>query len=131
MSETIIDPGRPNSDAHTLEGEDRVMSAVNYALMLAGHLIGVTTFIALIIAYARKDQASGWMRSHYEYQIHTFWMIVIGLVACGVMMITIILAPIALLVLALLWVWALVRTIVGLVRLLQGRGFDDPQGNWA
>ena len=35
-------------------------------------LLGGALGVAVIIGYARKDQAPNWLHSHYEFQIRTF-----------------------------------------------------------
>ena len=59
-----------------------------------------------------------------------FWAAIVGIVACTVMVLTVILAPFGLIGFALIWVWMLARSIVGLVRLVDGRGHPDPHGMW-
>src|SRR5271170_411326 len=53
--------------------ESRVLPGVIYALYLLGLGNGLTVLVGLIIAYANKDLAGPRMRSHYIFQIRTFW----------------------------------------------------------
>lgn len=126
MNGTIIDH-EPSSSPH---GGDRVMIGINYALMLLGNIIGVTSIIALIIAYARRDDSPGWIRSHYTFQIATFWGALIAIIACTVMIFTVILSPIGFLGYLAVWLWVLIRNCVGLIRLLDGRGIGDTRTMW-
>jgi uncharacterized membrane protein len=126
MSSTIIEP----SENRAADRDDRLMAGLNYVLYLIGNIIGVTTVIGVIIAYARKDAAPSWLHSHYVFQIRTFWYAIAGLVINTIMFMTIILSPFALLGYGLTWLWVLVRGIVGLLRLVDSRGIGDPRGYW-
>jgi uncharacterized membrane protein len=126
MSSTIIEP----TDNRAADRDDRLLAGLNYVLYLLGNIIGVTTVIGLIIAYARKDTAPTWLHSHYVFQIRTFWNAIAGLVISTIMFMTVILIPFAMLGYALTWLWVLVRGIVGLLRLVDSRGIGDPRGYW-
>jgi uncharacterized membrane protein len=126
MSDTIIEPGN-NASA---DRDDKLMVALNYVLMLIGNIIGVTSIIALIIAYARRENAPNWLFSHYDFQIRTFWIALIGIIACTVLIFTVILSPFGLLGYAAIWIWVLIRNAIGLVRLIDGRGIAQPQTYW-
>ena len=126
MTQTIYEP----ASASAADRDDRLLAGLNYALLLVGNIIGVSSLVAVIIAYARRDSAPHWLQSHYTYQIKSFWAAIVGIVACTVMVLTVILSPFGLIGFALIWVWMLVRSIVGLVRLIDGRGHPDPHGMW-
>ncbi|WP_417493773.1 hypothetical protein [Maricaulis sp.] len=53
MSQTILEPETDRS----ADRDERLMAGLGYVLILLGNIIGVTTLIAVIIAYARKDTA--------------------------------------------------------------------------
>jgi uncharacterized membrane protein len=126
MSDTIYDPHHtPAADR-----DDRLLAGLNYVLFLVGNIIGVSTLVGVIIAYARRGDAPHWLQSHYTYQIMGFWTALVALVACALLVASVILSPIGLIGFALIWVWMLVRAIAGLVRLLDGRGHPDPHTLW-
>lgn len=103
---------------------DRVMAIVNYILLLIGIATsGVAMLIALIFAYIRLDRATGWIRTHYVYQIRTIWG---GLAFFIVGWLTVWLL-IGIVILAVGAVWVLVRAAVGLIRLLDQRPHPDPR----
>ena len=126
MSDTIIEPGSTKS----ADRDDKLMVALNYVLMLIGNIIGVTSIIGLIIAYARRESAPNWLFSHYDFQIRTFWIALIGIIACTVLIFTVILSPFGALGYAAIWLWVLIRNVIGLVRLIDGRGIAQPQTYW-
>lgn len=45
-----------------------------YILYLVGIIIGITSIIGLIIASANRGGAPDWVKTHYRYQICTFWI---------------------------------------------------------
>jgi len=47
---------------------------VIYILYLAGLVFGITVVVGLIIAYVNRNDAPEWLRTHYRYQIRTFWL---------------------------------------------------------
>lgn len=126
MSQTILEP----ETNQTAERDERLMAGLGYVLILLGNIIGVTTLIAVILAYARKDAAPGWLHSHYVFQIRTFWVAVIGILASSLLVATVILSPFGLLGFGLIWLWVLIRSVIGLIRLIDRRGNADPQGYW-
>ena len=52
-----------------------------YILYLVGILVSLTHFIAVILAYVCRGAAKDWLKSHYAFQIRTFW---IGLLAVAI-----------------------------------------------
>jgi uncharacterized membrane protein len=82
-----------------------------YALYLLGLVLGgVPTKVGLVIAYVNKDQAPDWLRSHYLFQIHTFWKGLLFLLICLALM------PVGVgfVLLFLLFLWCIVRSVRGL-----------------
>ncbi|WP_339737568.1 hypothetical protein [uncultured Maricaulis sp.] len=126
MSQTILEP----ETDRTADRDERLMAGLGYVLILLGNIIGVTTLIAVIIAYARKDTAPGWLNTHYVFQIRTFWVAIFGIIASTGLIMTLILSPFGFLGFGLVWLWVLIRSIVGLIRLVDGRGNGDPESYW-
>lgn len=126
MSGMIID----HDENGPAQGSDRLMLGINYGLMLVGNIIGVTTLVALIIAYARREGSPGWIRSHYEFQIATFWGALIGIVICTVLVLTVVFSIFGVLGYVAIWLWVFIRNCVGLLRLLDGRGMGNPRTMW-
>lgn len=124
MTQTIYEP----TSTPAADRDDRLLAGLNYALLLIGNIIGVSSLVAVVIAYARRDGAPHWLQSHFTYQIKTFWAAIVGIVACTLMVFTVILSPFGLLGFALIWLWILVRSIIGLYRVVEGRGNPDPHG---
>ncbi|HEY7989830.1 MAG TPA: hypothetical protein VID77_00450 [Stellaceae bacterium] len=64
------------TEGTTMERDDggSIARAI-YILYLAGLLVGgITSIIGLVMAYVYRDGAPHWLRTHYHYQIRTFWI---------------------------------------------------------
>lgn len=65
---------------------DRAVILANYILMfLATFTFGLFSLVAVFLAYARRGRTGGIERSHYDFQIRSFWhdvgLIIIGAIA--------------------------------------------------
>ena len=109
---------------------------VIYALHALAVVIGITTMhtivgsfvgglpsiIAVIMNYARRPATRGtYLESHFRWQIRTFWYALLWAIVCGLLMITIIGIPLALIGLAALGIWIAYRVIRGWLALKDGR----------
>jgi uncharacterized membrane protein len=109
---------------------------VIYALHALAVVIGITTFhtivgsfvgglpsiVAVIMNYARRSATRGtYLESHFRWQIRTFWYALLWAVVCGLVMLTIIGIPLAILGLGALGVWIAYRVIRGWVSLKDHR----------
>jgi uncharacterized membrane protein len=94
-----------------------------YILYLVGLATGITLLIGVIMAYVNKDQAPEWLRTHYQFQIRTFW---IGLLYCVIGGILSIVA-IGFLVLLFWVIWLILRVVKGFKFLEQRQPVPDPQ----
>ena len=107
-----------------------------YALHALAVVIGITTFhtivgsfvgglpsiIAVIMNYARRSATRGtYLESHFRWQIRTFWYALLWSVVCGLVMLTIIGIPLAILGLAALGIWIAYRVIRGWLSLRDHR----------
>ena len=118
--------------------EDRAMPAVVYALYILGLFHGVTLFIGLIMAYVLRGGAGPVMASHYTWQIRTFWIALIwGVIGCGIVLVGAVLSIILIgipivwagaMVCLGAWVYAMVRCVIGAVRLADGQPVANPYG---
>ncbi|MAP49237.1 MAG: hypothetical protein CMH90_07140 [Oceanicaulis sp.] len=105
---------------------DRILAVINYALLLVGIGNGLTVLIAAILAYVRKDNADPLVKNHFQFQIRTFWywlaMVVVGLLTWIFL--------IGMLILLIANIWLVIRSVVGMIRLVDGRPHSDPTGFW-
>ncbi|MBL4537261.1 MAG: DUF4870 domain-containing protein [Oceanicaulis sp.] len=105
---------------------DRILAVINYALLLVGIGNGLTVLIAAILAYVRKDNADPLVKNHLQFQIRTFWywlaMVIVGALTWIFL--------IGMLILLIANIWLVIRSVVGMIRLVDGRPHSDPTGFW-
>ena len=53
-----------------------------YILYLVGIVVWLTDFIAVVLAYVGRGAAQDWLKSHYAFQIRTFWIGLLVVVIC-------------------------------------------------
>jgi uncharacterized membrane protein len=53
---------------------DAATAKLIYILYLISLVVGVTALIGVVMAYVKKDEAPAWVRTHYRFQIRTFWI---------------------------------------------------------
>ncbi|HDY86009.1 MAG TPA: hypothetical protein ENI26_12820 [Methylophaga aminisulfidivorans] len=93
-----------------------------YLLQVANIIIQFLGFVAVVIAYIYKDDAPAWMKSHFQFQIRTFWIgmlyLFIGVVLA--------MAFVGYFVL-LFWVlWVVIRCVKGMKYLDQNQPHPNP-----
>lgn len=104
---------------------DNSLAIAVYVLYGVGYFTGMTALIGVVIAYMKVDDADPVLRSHYRFQIRTFWIgllyLAIGIPLCMVL----IGIPI------LVWwsVWSLIRIVKGFLLLIEQKPIVDP-GSW-
>ena len=55
--------------------DERQMAIIIYILFMVGFATFHTaTIVGLVLAYVNRDGAPEWLRSHYTFQIRTFWI---------------------------------------------------------
>lgn len=93
-----------------------------YVLYFVGYFTGITALIGVIIAHIQVGAADPITRSHYAFQIRTFW-IGLGYIILGLLL-SVVLVGFAI----LLWwfVWSLVRGVKGLLVLNEGKAIANP-----
>jgi uncharacterized membrane protein len=119
-----MDPNSPlpTTPAPTSRPAARDSTAkIAYVLYLASLLVGVTSLIAVVIAYVSVGDAPEPLRSHYRFQIRTFWIgALYGLV--GVLLLPVGVGGLVLLFVA---VWLVVRCVKGLKYLGSGDAYPN------
>src|SRR5262245_2164260 len=101
---------------------DRQLALIVYILYLAAYITGITALIGVIIAHVKAVGADPLLRTHYTFQIRTFW---IGLLYLFIGMV---LAFVVVGILVWLWwfIWSLVRNVKGLLALNENKPIADP-----
>lgn len=108
--ENWLEPGRLNVQ-------------IIYALYLASLLVGVTSLVAVVLAYINRGKGTGWLETHYTWAIRTFW---IGLLFS---LISLVLSFVLIGVLGFIatLVWFIVRVVIGLQKVSRDEPIANPQ----
>lgn len=95
-----------------------------YILYLAGIFVGITGIVGVVMAYTNIKDAPEWLKTHYQFQIRTFW------IGALYLLIGVLLTPIAIgYFIFLFWVlWLLVRCIKGMKSLEDREAHQYPKG---
>jgi len=102
------------------------VAKIIYVLYLASLLVGVTALVGVVMAYVYQGEAPDWLKTHYRFQIRTFWLgLLFGFV--GVVLSVIL---VGYLVLVFLAVWLVVRCVKGLKFASRREAYPDPLGWW-
>jgi len=127
----------PAAPAFGALNEDRGLAFIIYGLYLLGLINGLTIIVGLVVAYANRDGAGQRVRSHYIFQIRTFWTAIgwwiIGgaLVMFGVplslVFVGIPMVMLGGLIFAVGHVWFGVRCLAGLVYLARDEAYPRPR----
>ena len=118
-----MDPGTPlpTTPAPPAARTDSTAKIV-YILYLVSLVTGVTALIGVIMAYVNVGEAPEPLRTHYRFQIRTFWMsLLYGLVG-GLLFLV---AGLGVLVWLFEGVWLVVRCVKGLKYLDRGEPYAN------
>jgi uncharacterized membrane protein len=105
------------------ERRARTVALTVYVLYGAGFITGLAFIVGVVIAHLKRDQAPPWLRTHLTFQIRTFWISLLW----GVVGVLTTWLLIGFLFLAWSFVFVLVRTVKGFLRLNDDRPIDDPE----
>jgi uncharacterized membrane protein len=102
---------------------DRGLAFAVYILYFLGYLTGITALIGVVIAYLQAGSSDSAVKSHYTFQVRTFWIGLLYLFG-GVVFL-----HFAVGALILLWwvVWSLVRNTKGLLALNRNEAIANPE----
>jgi uncharacterized membrane protein len=88
------------------------------AFVLTAFLTGWPSIIAVVLNYVKRDEVAGtYLGSHFRWQIRTFWFALIWMLIAGLLVVTFIGIPLALIIFVATGIWVLYRIIRGLLRL--------------
>ena len=102
--------------------DQRQTALIIYILMLVPIVIPITHIVGLVMAYVSRDTAPDWLKTHYTYQIRTFWigmLYMFGAVVSCIVLVGFLLVPAVI-------VWYIVRCALGLSRLMRDEAYPTP-----
>jgi len=99
---------------------------VGSATIVGSFLGGIPSIVAVILNYVKRPDTHGtFLESHFRWQIRTFWYALLWVVLAGVLFVTIIGIPVALLMFLLLGAWVVYRVARGWLALNERRPMPD------
>lgn len=119
-------------DHDIMAEEGRPAAAIVWILyILSIPSAGTLVLVGLVIAYVARGSAHGWVRSHFDQQIRIFWqsfwwhvlpwvaLVIAAIVTLGVAALAFFWVP--LLINLVLLIWFTVKSVFGLIALLQAK----------
>lgn len=101
----------------------RNLALAVYILYGVGFITGLAFVIGVVIAHLKRDEAPPWLRTHFTFQIRTFWISllwgVVGVLSAWLL--------VGFLFLAWAFALVLVRTVKGFLRLYDGLPIEQPE----
>jgi uncharacterized membrane protein len=107
---------------YALHGFSALTGVMTPAFVVTAFLTGWPSIIAVILSYAKRDDAAGtYLESHFSWMITTFWYAAIAIIASGVMFMTVVLFPLAIIVIVFTGLWVLYRIVRGILNLVDAQ----------
>ena len=104
-----------------------ISGVLTSAFVVTAFLSGWPSILAVILNYIQRDNTRGtYLESHFLWQIRTFWYALLWLIVGGVLVVTIIGIPLALIIVVVVGLWVLYRMLRGLARLMDGEPMPVP-----
>jgi uncharacterized membrane protein len=113
MSEVVVENSSTTKDS----------AKIVYILYMVGVVFGITGIIGVVMAYINKDDAPEWLKTHYQFQIRTFWIGALFMILGGILSIILI----GWFVLLFWVVWLIVRSIKGIKALDSEQAIENPK----
>lgn len=99
-----------------------VIAIATSATIILTFLFSIPSILAVILNYVRRNDARGtFLDSHFRWQIRTFWFTMLWAAIGGVLFITILLIPLAIVIWVALALWLMYRIVRGWWNLKDGR----------
>jgi uncharacterized membrane protein len=103
--------------------DERQMAMIIYIAYLAAFAFPPLSIAGVVLAYVNRDTAPDWLRSHYSFQIYTFWLGLLYWVVSIALCVVLIGIPLLVATMA----WYIVRCAMGLSRLMRHEAYPNPQ----
>jgi len=102
---------------------DDTLAIIVYVLYCVGYFTGISALIGVVIAHVKVDEADPMLRSHYQFQIRTFWIGALYITIGFALSIVLIGIPI------LIWwfVWSVIRITKGFIAINEHRPIANPR----
>lgn len=109
---------------HALSAMSGILTS---ASVVGAFVFGWPSIIAVIINYATRSDVRGtWLETHWRWQLRSFWFAALWLMLAGLLALTFIGIPAAIMVIVFTGFWVLYRVIRGWIALSGGRPMPVP-----
>jgi uncharacterized membrane protein len=99
---------------YALHALSLLIGVTTAATIVGAFVFGVPSIIAVVINYIKRGEARGtFLESHFRWQIRTFWFALLWCVVAGMLFVTFVGIPIALVIFFGTGVWAIYRIARG------------------
>jgi uncharacterized membrane protein len=116
---TTTQPSQPPNNPLS---DDRQMAMIVYITYLAAFAFPPLAIAGVVLAYVNRDTAPDWLKSHYTFQIYTFWIgmlfMFVSFVLCVVL--------IGFLLIFATMAWYVIRCALGINRLMLREAYPNP-----
>ncbi len=112
---------------YALHGLSALSGIMTSASIVGAFVFGWPSIIAVIINYVTRSNVNDtWLESHWRWQLRTFWYAALWLLVAGLLAVTLIGIPAAILVIVVTGIWVLYRVIRGWLVLLDAKPMPLP-----
>lgn len=95
-------------------------AVVGSATIIFSFVASLPSIAAVVLNYWNQSAVRGtWLESHFRWQIRSFWFAVLWIAVAGLMVLTIVGVPFALVLLLIAGLWVLYRVVRGWWNLIQ------------
>ena len=128
MADAAPEPRYGSSDPE----EGRAAAGVVWLLyLLAIPSANLLAVVGVVVAYAMRGNATGWVRAHFDDQIRLFWAVIVWFILlCVVLFVSAVLSVVLIgipfliaagIAMLVLFIWFTVKSVLGLIGVVQGR----------
>ena len=128
MADAAPEPRYGSSDLE----EGRAAAGVVWLLyLLAIPSANLLAVVGVVVAYAMRGNATGWVRAHFDDQIRLFWAVIVWFILlCIVLFVSAVLSVVLIgipfliaagIAMLVLFIWFTVKSVLGLIGVVQGR----------
>jgi len=95
-----------------------------YILYLVAIAVGVTGIVGVVMAYMYRGAAPAWVQTHYQFQIRTFWIWLLGVIVGGFLTS---LLGFGFIVLLAVLTWFIIRCVKGMQYVGRREAYPNPE----
>ena len=107
---------------YALHALSLIIGVTTAATIVGAFVFGVPSIIAVVIHYLKRSEARGtFLESHFRWQIRTFWFALLWCMIGGMLFITFLGIPLAVVIFFAAGVWAIYRIVRGWLALRDGK----------